>query len=68
MTDSHSDPCSVPDHAPAVAAEPVRGGAGDDGADGGVVDAEVVPVDDEVEVVEAQAPGGVHGLVHARRG
>ena len=56
------------DHAPAVAAEPVGRRAGHGRADRVVVDAEVVPVDQEVEVVERQAPGRVQRLEHAAGG
>ncbi len=51
------------DHPPAVRAEPVDRRAVYHLADRLVVDAEVVPVDQEVQVVQPQPPGGVHHLV-----
>ena len=50
-------------HAEAVGAEPVVGGAGDHGARREGVDAEVVPVEQVVEVRQAQSPGTALGLV-----
>ncbi len=56
------------ERAPAVRPEPVLGRAVDDGGGGPRVDAEVVPVDEEDEVAETQAPGRVERLVgDARR-
>ena len=48
---------------PAVGREPVDRGARDHAGGGPGVDAEVVPVDHEDQVVQAQAPGQVLGLV-----
>ena len=52
-----------PDHPPAVGREPVHRRAGHHAGGRARVDAEVVPVDHEDQVVQAQAPRGVLGLV-----
>ena len=51
------------EHVPAVGLEPVFGTAVNNGTGGAVINAEVVPVDQKEQVVQAQAPGGVLGLV-----
>ncbi len=48
---------------PAVGAEPVFGPAVDRGTHPVLVDTVIVPVHDVVEIVQAEAPGGVHGFV-----
>ena len=55
-------------HVPAVGREPVAGGTRDHAGVGARVDAEVVPVEHHLEVVEAQAVGAVLGLVPAAGG
>ena len=52
-----------PEDPPAVRPEPILRGAVDDAAHRMVVDSVVVPVHDEVQVVQGQAPGRVHHLV-----
>ncbi len=57
-----------PVHPPVVGLEPALRGPGHDRRDGRVVDPVVVPVEQEHEVRQAQAPGRVAGLVAGARG
>ena len=63
MTGPQLHPVLGAGHPPAVRREPVRRRAGHHAGGGPRVDAEVVPVDQEDRVVQAQAPRGVLGLV-----